>query len=144
MIEPKSIYKNVVSEFYPSERKQKSGEYKFYNFLQNNSGGSFHSDENVGETVIIAATSYEDANERAEEIGIYFDGADSDGPDCSCCGDRWSRQTDYSEASETPKIWDQSVEKYLSDKKTLSRNTVVIYYPDGSKQILSRKKNDEE
>jgi hypothetical protein len=143
MSESNSIYKNVVSEFYPSERKQESGEYKFYNFSQNNSGGSFEVDKNVCENVIIAATSPEDANARAEEVGIYFDGALDDGPDCSCCGDRWSRQYGAAEASETPKIWGQSVEEYLSDKNTLFRNKVIIYYPDGSKQILSKKKQNE-
>lgn len=141
MIEPKSIYKNIVSEFYPSERKQEFGEYKFYHFSQNNTGGSFRLDDNVGEDVIIAAISPEDANARAEEIGIYFDGAHDDGPDCPCCGDRWSRQYGNSDATETPKIYDQSVEEYLSGKYTLFRSRVVIYYPDGSKQILSRVKN---
>jgi hypothetical protein len=36
--------------------------------------------------VIVEADSAEEADERAERIGLYFDG---DG-DCSCCGDRWT------------------------------------------------------
>ncbi len=64
----------------------------FYHFSQNNSGGSFTFDAKRGIThhVIIEAKDDAHANERAESIGLYFDGCD-DGPDCPCCGDRWYR-----------------------------------------------------
>lgn len=61
---------------------------KFYEYSQNNSGGSFNVDENVCHYVFIEATSENHANSIAKEIGIYFDGC-ADGVDCSCCGDRW-------------------------------------------------------
>lgn len=63
----------------------------YYTFGQNNSGGSFDFDESRGVThyVIIEADNAEDANRRAEDLGIYFDGCES-GMDCDCCGDRWS------------------------------------------------------
>lgn len=63
---------------------------KWYEFHQNNSGGSFQIDEDagIGPLVCIEATSAEHANARAEEIGIYFDGC-AKGIDCSCCGNRW-------------------------------------------------------
>ena len=63
----------------------------FFEFRQNNSGGSFVIDESAGlsVSVIVEADSAKDANERAESIGIYFDGCES-GRDCDCCGDRWS------------------------------------------------------
>jgi len=62
----------------------------FYNFRQNNSGGGFIIDEKAGisVTVIIEADNAEDANSKALDIGLYFDGCD-DGRDCPCCGDRW-------------------------------------------------------
>jgi hypothetical protein len=66
-------------------------ETKFYEFDQNNSGGSFDVDEKrgIGVNVWIEALSVEDANDRAERIGIYFNGCEA-GQDCECCGDRWS------------------------------------------------------
>ena len=68
---------------------------KFYTFSQNNSGGSFTTDldRGIGEYVIIEAESAEDANSRAEAIGIYFNGI-VDGIDCECCGNRWFRADD--------------------------------------------------
>lgn len=61
---------------------------KFYEYSQNNSGGSFYVDENVCNQVFIEATNEKHANSIAKEIGIYFDGC-AIGIDCSCCGDRW-------------------------------------------------------
>ena len=65
---------------------------KFYVFRQNNSGGEWRTDEKKGvaQVVIIEAESADLANLKAQQIGIYFDGV-SDGSDCRCCGDRWSR-----------------------------------------------------
>jgi hypothetical protein len=63
-------------------------ETRFFFYDQNNTGGSFDVDENVAEYVIIEAFDVEHANQRAQEIGIYFDGC-AKGLDCDCCGDRW-------------------------------------------------------
>ena len=63
---------------------------EFYHFAQNNSGGSFECGEGISMHVIIEALSEEHAEQRAEGIGIYFDGV-GEGRDCSCCGDRWNR-----------------------------------------------------
>ena len=62
----------------------------FYHFAQNNSGGSFQSDDQVCAHMIIEARHAAEANERAEGLGIYFNGVE-DGLDCPCCGDRWYR-----------------------------------------------------
>jgi hypothetical protein len=48
---------------------------KFYEFDQNNSGGSFVVNDKVCHRVII---------DKAETLGIHFDGWG----DCSCCGNR--------------------------------------------------------
>lgn len=61
---------------------------KYFEFSQNNSGGSFVEDENLGEYVLIEAEDLDKAIEIAEEIGIYFNGV-TDERDCPCCGDRW-------------------------------------------------------
>ena len=60
----------------------------FFHFSQNNSGGSFDINDRVTVSVYIEALNADDANDRAERIGIYFNGC-STGQDCSCCGDRW-------------------------------------------------------
>lgn len=75
----------------------------FYQFRQNNSGGSFDIDEERGISisVIVEADSYEEANRRAERIGLYFDGCQS-GRDCSCCGDRWYEKWCDDEGDEVP------------------------------------------
>jgi hypothetical protein len=66
----------------------------WYVFRQNNTGGRFHYDDNLGERVIIEAIDHKQANKRAEELGIYFNGCDEE-IDCPCCGDRWySQQTE--------------------------------------------------
>jgi len=61
---------------------------KFYEYTQNNSGGSFTEDEKLCHRVFIEDKNIDDANTKAENIGIYFNGLE-DGLDCECCGDRW-------------------------------------------------------
>ena len=63
---------------------------KFYRFRQNNSGGFFSCDEDdgIGPLVWIEEVSAEEANYKAQSIGIYFNGVDDD-QDCACCCDRW-------------------------------------------------------
>ena len=53
----------------------------YFTFDQNNSGGSYERNEDVLEYVIIEAVTALEANCKAEEIGIYFDGCSS-GLDC--------------------------------------------------------------
>lgn len=74
----------------------------FHEFNQNNSGGDFLFDEDRGisHLVIVEADSVEEANRRAEGIGLYFDGC-STGQDCPCCGDRWSEAWAYGDTAET-------------------------------------------
>lgn len=61
---------------------------KWFEYRQNNSGGAFHvdADAGIGHYVWVQALNADEANRRAEQIGLYFDGEG----DCSCCGDRWS------------------------------------------------------
>jgi hypothetical protein len=75
----------------------------WFEFDQNNSGGSFDIDPQcgLGPRVWIEAIDYADANDRAEALGIYFDGCENE-RDCDCCGDRWYRQ--YDEGEELPVI----------------------------------------
>lgn len=61
---------------------------KWYQFDQNNSGGSFEVDEMLCHRLFIEAPNLESAIDHAESLGVYFDGVDK-GWDCECCGDRW-------------------------------------------------------
>lgn len=65
----------------------------WYNYRQNNSGGSFVYDEysGISVNVWIEADNAVHADDRAINIGLYFDGDE----DCSCCGDRWSSKSSY-------------------------------------------------
>ncbi len=104
----------------------------FYEFCQNNSGGGFDFDEDSGIThhVIIEAASAEEANLRAERIGLYWNGCE-DGLDCSCCGDRWYPQFTDDKGSEVPEVYGQpmnalDLRKWMPDGKE-----VAVHYADG-------------
>lgn len=88
----------------------------WYEYNQNNSGGSFVEDDSVGKFVLIEAESAEKANSRAESVGIYFDGCDKD-YDCPCCGDRWYPAW-RDEGAEKPSIYGKQV--------TRRKGTVLI------------------
>lgn len=76
----------------------------WYEYHQNNTGGSFVEDDDVGAWVWIEASSADEANSRAQSrAGIYFDGCD-DGMDCPCCGDRWYPAW-KDDGSEKPEIY---------------------------------------
>ena len=71
-----------------------------YRYYQNNSGGwcndmpSIHPSlgfvDEDGVNLYVYADTPEQADQAAENVGVYFDGI-SEGKDCSCCGDRWTR-----------------------------------------------------
>lgn len=80
----------------------------FFTYNQNNSGGSFQFDEKAGIShyVIIEANTAEEADNRAEEIGLYFNGVDQD-LDCPCCGDRW--YPTFDSGDEIPSVYGEPV-----------------------------------
>ena len=72
---------------------------KFFTYRQTNSGGNFdvRTFDGIAHFVIVEADNPKHANKRAKEIGLYFNGVRK-GEDCSCCGDRWSKESKgYSE-----------------------------------------------
>lgn len=104
----------------------------FYTFSQNNSGGGFDYDEQKGiaEYVIIEALDADQANKKAQEIGIYFDGCVKE-LDCSCCGDRWY-ETYEGAAKETPSIYGDPVESFKPLLRLSKGYTAFVHYADGS------------
>ena len=113
---------------------------KFFKYSQNNSGGNFHVDDKICHNVIIEAESASEADDIAESLGCYFDGC-STGRDCSCCGDRWSKQWNddginleklknegyvvsaYNSIGDAKSRWDEKYRKYnvLEEPKLSSR-----------------------
>lgn len=78
---------------------------KYYEYRQNNSGGSF---TEPAISVFIEADTPEEADSIAIENGLYFGGEG----DCECCGDRWYTASEYDaiitgypEASDNAKWW---------------------------------------
>ena len=103
----------------------------FFEYRQNNSGGDFDFDEKSGIThqVVIEASSLEEANQKAANIGIYFNGCDS-GIDCSCCGDRWSEPwdetgTEAAQAAGKP-VAEATGFQWMQDGKE-----IAVHYADG-------------
>ena len=62
----------------------------FYEYCQNNSGGSFVTDDKLCHRLFIEADNLDEADNIAESLGCYFNGVEED-LDCPCCGDRWYR-----------------------------------------------------
>lgn len=107
---------------------------KFFEFNQNNSGGSFVYDTYLSEYVIIEAVSSKHANELAEDIGIYFEGCISS-DDCPCCGDRWY-PTWSDDGVKVPMMYSFEekcqvpAEEYISSFSR-GQETIRIHYLDG-------------
>ncbi|MCQ6554773.1 hypothetical protein NPS70_16430 [Streptomyces sp. C10-9-1] len=102
----------------------------FFTYDQNNSGGGFDVDEEAGISVyvIVEAEDYATANERAEAIGLYFDGEG----DCSCCGNRWSAQWSGTDGDAVPSIYGEPVETAVVYTKWVgTRPDAFVHYVDG-------------
>lgn len=102
---------------------------KIWFFPQNNSGGRW---QGPAEAVFIEADTCEQANDRAEETGIYFDGCARE-IDCGCCRDRWTRVSHYDEPLEVHKL------DFLNYTQVLGthfyRNTGLLFF-DGKKILV--------
>ena len=114
----------------------------WYEFDQNNSGGFFEMNDDVSIKVFIQSENAAGANQKAEEVGIYFDGCE-DGIDCDCCGDRWYRAGDPLDSFKTY-FWRKENTEYdnISDYVQAIANdsmwakvgkpVVIVYFADGS------------
>ena len=97
----------------------------FYLYSQNNSGGSFVYDDRrgVAEYVVVEADSADQANERAESAGLYFDGEG----DCECCGNRWCEA--WEDGGDTaPMVYNTPVQ---FPKRKVKNPVVYVHYANG-------------
>lgn len=102
----------------------------FYEFNQNNSGGHFTRNSRVDSYVIVEANDLEEAIDRANGIGVYFNGVD-EGMDCECCGDRWYPPY-RDDGKAEPSHYDSPLTlANSSTTKNPREHTVVIHYLDG-------------
>lgn len=102
----------------------------FFQYTQNNSGGSFEIDTDAGIStyVIVEAGSPEEADERAERIGIYFDPYYE--RDCDCCGTRWDEAWGY--GSEVASLYGTPVKEYVPlFNWTGGAPHAFVHYADG-------------
>lgn len=116
---------------------------KWFEFSQNNTGGSFDVDDNVCHRLFIEAVDEETASSIAETKGVYFDGVD-EGRDCPCCGDRWSSY--YNEVKfpvdyGSGKVFNTVEEyaQYLADDYGWTTPDARIFYQDGSVKEIFKK-----
>lgn len=108
----------------------------FFEYNQNNSGGSFTYDGDAGIThyVIIEADDAEQADDRAEEIGLYFDGSG----DCECCGQRWYEQSGWSadKGDDVPSIYGTPISDFDFGFRWMEgdRPEAYVHFADGRVQ----------
>lgn len=107
----------------------------FYTYGQNNSGGGFMVNDNVTFTVIIEADNASAADEKAEEIGIYFD--DDYEVDCKCCGTRWDRA--WAEGTETPTRYGKPIEERDEMWAKPGQPYAYVYHANGDKVVHTKK-----
>ena len=70
-------------------KMEKLKQLHWYEFTQNNSGGSFDVSDTTCHRMFIEAYNSDQATSKAEDLGCYWNGVE-EGNDCECCGDRWS------------------------------------------------------
>lgn len=92
-------------------------ETKFFEFSQNNTGGSFVTDDKLCHRLFIEAESAKEAISKAEDLGCYWNGVD-EGQDCPCCGDRWYPSGHAVDFEEMNKRWGgYEVAEWLEKKR---------------------------
>lgn len=110
----------------------------FYIWDQNNSGGIFNVDEDLSHRVVIEADSYDLAEAKAFDFGIYYDGVEA-GCDCECCGDRWYHGNELTRHDLEGKTLEECLQG-LADRWGWEDPDIILHYADGSKKTFTGKK----
>ena len=108
----------------------------FYEFEQNNSGGTLIQNKKLCHRLFIEARTQQKAEEKAIRMGVYYDGV-ADGEDCACCGDRWSKPDElifpYRYSSFDKKEAEEITDKYKTDYGKTTWNYGNTRNPDPTK-----------
>jgi hypothetical protein len=110
----------------------------FYEWKQNNSGGVFFVNENLSNRVVIEADTYEQAEAKAFDFGIYYEGC-RDGRDCDCCGDRWYEGHELTESCLEGKTLDEYLQ-WMADQYGWEDPDIIVHYADGTKKTFTGRK----
>lgn len=109
----------------------------FYEWNQNNSGGHFKVDGCISHRVIIEADSYEQAEDKAFDFGIYYNGVENQ-MDCDCCGDRWYSGSELDEGDLQGKTLDEYLQD-MADEYGWEDPDIIVHYADGTKKTFTGK-----
>ena len=105
----------------------------FFMWSQNDSGGRFHVNDNLTWRVVIEADSYQQAEAKAFDLGVYYNGVE-EGHDCDCCGDRWYEGSEL-DVEGGPML--EHLQEY-ADEYGWESPSVIIHYADGTKGTIVR------
>ena len=109
-------------------------ETKFYEISQNNTGGSFVTDNKLCHRLFIEAESEKEAISKAEDLGCYWNGVD-EGQDCPCCGDRWYPSGHSVDLEDMNKKWGgYEVSEWLEKGKIASDEDVIKSFKSSYKK----------
>ena len=91
---------------------------QFYEIAQNNTGGSFITNDTLCHRLFIEASSEAEALDKAENLGCYWNGVE-DGMDCPCCGNRWYPSSECISLNTMNKRWGgYEISKWGSGQET--------------------------
>jgi hypothetical protein len=110
---------------------------KFGYVIQNNARGIFDFNEEygIGHYLIIECLDVNDFENRFECI---INSYPNRGPECSCCGARWSTWLDENELTDEPSIYGNTdLSDYKSDMFSREDHmNICIHYIDGTKKWM--------
>lgn len=102
----------------------------FYQWDQNNSGGSFDVNDKLCHRVVIEADTYKEAEKKALDMGIYYNGVIL-GLDCGCCGDRWDSGYEVNLTHGKFKTIEKKLQ-WQADEYGWTNPDIRLFYKDGS------------
>lgn len=95
---------------------------KWFYFDQNNSGGYFIQNDQVGHGFFVQAETAREADTKAEKI--VEDYSDY----CECCGVRWDIWSGEDDGHDVPKIYGDPLSEMIKD---FGQERYVLHYADG-------------
>ena len=103
---------------------------KFITYVQNNSGGYYLRNEDVQHYVIIEGFDLWQIEAMANKI--FADYSEY----CKCCGERWSTWKGERDMTDKPIISGYVVGEEFSDEYWCRDKKAIIYYLNGTKEIV--------